>query len=113
MSTFNESELLFRGASMTPSQQSVAIKKKIEYKVRKKVVRTKAMEFGEKDHEKESTEADTDIKYNITVKNDFESLWSECEAPAVTLEKIVHYDQITPALRPPMKWTICPKSSPK
>ena len=47
------------------------------------------MEFEDNDREEESTEADTDINYNIAVKNAFESLRSDPqEPPEVTPETI-------------------------
>ena len=60
---------------------------------------TKAMEFEENDREEESTEADTDINYNIAVKNAFKSLRSGPQEPTeVTPETIV-------PLRRALKWT--------
>ena len=47
------------------------------------------MEFEDNDREEESTEADTDNNYNITVKNAFKSLRSDPqEPPEVTPETL-------------------------
>ena len=55
-----------------------------------KLEKIKAMEFQDNDREEEGTEAETDINYNITVKNAFESLRSDPEEPPeVTPETIV------------------------
>ena len=59
-------------------------------KKRKKLEKTKAMEFEETDREEEGTDSDTDINYNIKVNNAFESLKSDPqEPPEVTPETIV------------------------